>query len=116
MAYCGYLSVSEGDEEPPDTGDPTPPSEGFDPSLVSLSCSVRNSNPSPGERARVDVTYENGNSVTGEAEVEVIIDGEVIDTRQTPVSPGTYQRSIPIVFEDSGDYRVQLRIANVTRY
>lgn len=101
--------------EPPDPGEPDIPTPGFDPSLVTAACETRGTNPAPGEETRVDVTYRNDNAVSGVATVEVVVNGEVIDTRETTLSPGTYQKSIPLTFEQSGEYTIDIRVVDVTR-
>ena len=98
------------DSDPPDNGD-DPPDPGIDPDLVSLSCDGVPSTVEVGEPTTIDWTVVNNNDGTAAVEVDVLINGSMVDGATETVTVGansTASGSTTIEFDEDGDYQVSL--------
>ena len=86
----------------------------FDPALVTVTCSLADTEVGVGEPAEVSYEVSNDNDGAVEVEVELLANGAVLDERRLLVfGQGSEDRTVEIEFEEEGEYQIAVELVEI---
>ena len=88
----------------------------FDPDDVSIECTMGSPEITPGETVDVSYQLQNDNDDPAVADVDITVDGEVVDTRAVSISGRSVaNESVVVEFQETGQFNVEVEVWSVSR-